>query len=99
MCYYQTPFNIALILEQISNYNNVLKEQANKEKSARIKNNMISEEHMIRLRMSPTAKEHTPNVSNDKNVNNERKSINEYKWVKPKKCMPINCFYKTHENK
>ena len=77
----------------------MLKEQANKEKDARIKNNIISKENMIISRMSTTAKECTPNVSNDENANNERKVMNENKWIKPKKCMQINYFYKKCENK
>ena len=54
---------------------------------------------MIISRMSTTAKECTPNVSNDENANNERKVMNENKWIKPKKCMQINYFYKKCENK
>ena len=66
-CYYQTPFNIALISEQVSNHNNVLRERANMEKSAhRIQNNMISEEKILRSRMSAKAKEHIPSVSDEK---------------------------------
>ena len=32
--YYQTPFNVALILEKVSNYNDVLIEQVNMVKAA-----------------------------------------------------------------
>ena len=32
--YYQTPFNITLILEQMSNHNNLLREQMNMEKGS-----------------------------------------------------------------
>ena len=31
--YHQMPFNIAVIIEQLSNYNNVLREQANTKKA------------------------------------------------------------------
>ena len=37
--YYQKLFNIALILEQVSNYNNLLREQLNIEKVAWMKRN------------------------------------------------------------
>ena len=77
-CYYQTLFNIALILEQVQNYNNVLREQESVEKSShRIQNNMIREENIIRSRMSATAKECMLNVSYDKNMNNKNKDMNE----------------------
>ena len=42
VCYYQTPFDIALILEKVSNHNVLLIEQMIMEKVTRIKqNNMI----------------------------------------------------------
>ena len=70
MCYYQTPFNIALILEPVSNYNNVLRDQVNMEKSAyRIQNNII------RSKMRETAKEHVSNGLNDGNLKNESKDM------------------------
>ena len=40
---------------------------------------MISEENIIRPRMSVTENECIPNGSNDKNVNNESKYMNEDK--------------------
>ena len=64
--HYQTPFNVALILEQVSNHNNVLREQSNEEKSLRIKTSMISEENMIRPRISARTKEHAPKVLKEK---------------------------------
>ena len=89
-----------MILEQVSNYNNVLREQENMEKSAhRIQNNMISEENIFRPRMSATVNEYAPIFSDDMNVNNESKNMNEDKWFKPKKCAPINYLFKIYENK
>ena len=100
VCYYQTPLNISLILEQVSNYNNMLREQVNMEKSEHgIQNNMISENNIIRPRMRAIVKEHAPNVLDDDNLKNESKDMKEDKWFKPKKCMPINYFYKICENK
>ena len=59
--YYQAAFNIDVILEQVSNYNNVLREQVNMEKaSCRRQNNMINEENIFKLRMSATANECMP---------------------------------------
>lgn len=73
VCYYQTPFGIALILDQLSNDNSSLREQEKMKKSEhRIQNNMISEENVIRSRINVTAKEHVPNMSDEKNVKNKR---------------------------
>ena len=89
------PFNVTLILEKASNYNNVLREQVSVEKSAhRIQNNMISEDNIVMPRMSATAKEHAPNVSDDKNMNNKSKAVNEDKWFKPKKVHANKYFFK-----
>ena len=64
--------------------------QAKIEKSrCRIQNNAISEETILRPRMSETEKEYVPNVSEDKNEINERKGMNEDKCFKPKKCVSI----------
>ena len=83
-CYYQTPFNIDFILDQASNYNTALKEQENEEKAVIIKNSITSKENMSRPRMSAISKDYMPNVLNDKNGNNESKSMNEDECVKPK---------------
>ena len=91
--YHQTPFNVAVILEQLSNYNNVLREQANMEKVAcRMKINTMREEKMCRSRMRATTKDHEPHVSYDSNANKERKEMNEDRWVKPRYCAPTKCF-------
>ena len=71
----------------------MMREQAKMDKSEhRIQNNIISEENIIRSRMSATEKEHTPNVSDEKNTNNKGKFTNEDKWFKLKKCIPIKYF-------
>ena len=49
--------------------------------------------------MSVPEKEHVPNASDDTNVNDKSKYMNEDNQVKPKKCMPINYFFKSCENK
>ena len=74
VCCYQTPFNIALILEQVSNYNNVLREQVYiQEIACRRKNNMINEEHILKPRMNATSDKHAPNGLEDKNIENDSK--------------------------
>ena len=88
MCFYQTLVNVALILEQVSNYDDVLREQASIKKSANmIQSNMISEEKIVRPIVSMIAKEHMPNGRNDKNANNKSQDVNENEWCKPKKYM------------
>ena len=48
VCYYKTPFNVAMILEQVSNCNNFLREQVSMEIAAkRRQNNMSSEEKLL----------------------------------------------------
>ena len=59
--YYQTLFSIALILEQVSNYNNLLREQMNMEKDTCMKQkNAISDENSFVLKLCATANECTP---------------------------------------
>ena len=71
MLYYKTPFDIALILEQVSNYNSILIKKVNMEKAARrIQNNIFREENSIRPRINATSKEHKQNGLDDRNVNN-----------------------------
>ena len=69
-CYYQMPFNVSLVLQQVSNHDNVPREQENTGKAAyRIQNNVISKENIVRPNIGAATKECMPNVSNDKNVN------------------------------
>ena len=88
--YYQTPFNLALILKEVSTYNNFLRDQVSMEIAAhRRQNNMIREENIFKSRMSTTANEHTPNGLDDNNINKDIKFTNEDKQIQPKKYMPI----------
>ena len=64
----------------------------------RSQNNVISDENFNRLMMIATAKKHVPNVLDEKSAKNERKEMNEDKSLKPKKCRPLNYFFKTHKN-
>ena len=91
--HHETPFNVAVIVEQSSNHINVLREQVNREKSAcSMKIIALSEGKMCKSRMRARAKQHEPCVSYDANANKERKEMNEDKWVKPRNCMPTKCF-------
>ena len=48
VCYYQTTFKISLILEQVSNYDDLLREKTSTEKaSCVIQNNMIIDKNMF----------------------------------------------------
>ena len=63
------------------------------EKSAHgIKNNVISDNNIIKTIMRKTAKEHVPNGLDDDKLNNESKDVKKDKWIKPKNCMPMNHF-------
>ena len=78
----------------------MLRDQVKMDKSEhRIQNNIPSEGNIVRSRIISTSKEHEPYVSDENNLMNKIKVMNEEKWCKPKKCMPINHFYKTHEMK
>ena len=91
--YYQTPFNVALILDQVSNHNNLLIEQMNTEKASCIRQSeMISDENIFMSKLCATANEHAPKELNDKNTNNYSKVTNDDIWIQPKKCIPITHF-------
>ena len=71
---YQTHFSIALILEQVSTYYIALRGKVNTKKAAcRRKNNMISEENVVKTRMSATANEDVLNGLDDKNKDKDSK--------------------------
>ena len=91
--YYQTPFNIALILEQVSNYNNLLREQTNTEKASWIRqNNMISDGNMFMSKLCATANEHTPKELDDKNKDKDSEVRYDDKWIQPKQSTPKRIF-------
>ena len=51
-CYYETAFNITVILGQLSDCDNMLKEQADTRKDAQsAQRKMISEEHILKARL------------------------------------------------
>ena len=68
---YQTPFTVALIVEQVSNYKNALREQAIMEKSEhRIQDNAISDNNIVVTIISATTKDNVPNGLEDENLKN-----------------------------
>ena len=85
VCYYQTPHNIALILEQVSNYNNLMRDQMNVEKVTHIiQNNMISGENIFASKLCATANECVPNEFDKKNKYNDIKVTTYNNWIRPK---------------
>ena len=52
MCYYETDFNIVVVLGQLSDYNAMLKEQVDTRKCVqRVKRKTIREEHVLNPKM------------------------------------------------
>ena len=98
VCYYQTPYDIALILEQVSNYNILLREKIEMEKDTSTKqNNMISDENSYASKLCATANEHAPKRLEEKSEEIASK-VNYDAWIKPKKCVPITHFFqKMHQ--
>ena len=68
--HYQTPFDVALILEQVSNHNNLLREKMNR--------------NMVVSKLSAIANEHVPNEMKDKNADKDCKIEKDERWTKPK---------------
>ena len=92
--YYQTPYNIALIVEQLSNYNVLLRDQIETEKDVLPKkNNLISDESRHVSKLCALATERMPKRLDGKSYGNDSKVIFNA-WIKPKKCMPITYFFK-----
>ena len=82
--YYQTAYDIALILEQVSNYNILLREQIEKEKDVLAKqDNMINDKNMHSSKLCASAKEHTPKRLDEKSKENDS-NIKYDAWIKPK---------------
>ena len=69
--YFQAPYNIALIVEQLSNYNVLLRKKNQNEKDEFGKqNNTIVDEHRHESNLCTTAPEHMPKTQyNKSNVN------------------------------
>ena len=80
--YYQTSYNIRLILEQVRNCNNLLREQMSTEKaSCAMQNNMIRDENMFLSKLHATENECTPNELDEKNKDKDSKVRIDYDWI------------------
>ena len=92
--HYQTPYNVALIVEQLSNYNVLLRVQKKMEKDVFTKqNNLISDESRHASKLCTSATEHMPKRVDRKSYGNDSK-VNFNAWIKPKKFTPTTYFFK-----
>ena len=85
--HHRTPFNVAEMVEQLSSYNNILRE-------------MISEEKTLDSRLSAIAKKHVQNELENKKVENDGREIEkkmDENWIVPK-CVPTDYFCKKYRN-
>ena len=91
-CYFQTPFNVALIIEQLSNYDMLLRENIEIDKYFFMKqNNMLCDESGHGTKLNALATEHTPKMKN--NTSSGDCSKIDAEWIQPKKSIPITCFF------
>ena len=98
VCYYQTPCNIAVILEQVSNCNVLLRKKMSMEKVTwKEQKNVINEVKSDESKSCTTAKECRYSVCEVNNKDNERKETErENVWTQPKKCMSKKHMHETH---
>lgn len=95
--YFQTPFNVALIIEQLSNYNMLLRENIKIDKDCFMKkNNLISNEIRHGKKLSALATEHMPKMKHNKSAGDCSKVDDD--WINPKKSVPMTCFFKKCKN-
>ena len=86
VCCCQTPFGIALILEQVSNHNVILKEQLGMEKDARRQQNeRIGDVKMFESNLNAKAKDHMCEGHEEKNNDERNEMEKEKEWLQPKK--------------
>ena len=66
LCYYETYFNISVILGKLSYCNSMLKEQVDTIKGIKItQRKIISEEHVLKPKLRAKVNEHVPNTAED----------------------------------
>ena len=95
VCCYQTPFNITLILEQVSNCNNLLREKMSIEKATCMnQSNVISDEKSFASKLRATENEHTPTGLEEKSEDNDSKVMNYDNWIQPKSSCQLRVFSK-----
>ena len=70
----QTPYNIATIVEQLSNYNSLLREKIETEKEVFMKQNCKnSDENRCASKLCASATECVPQIVEDKSARNDSK--------------------------
>ena len=95
--FFQTPCNIALIVEQLSNYNVILRKQIEIENDEFGNKNTMIDKRRHESTLFPTAPECTPNAQCDKRNGGHSKVEND--WIKPNKCAHITCFLRSAKTK
>ena len=87
VCCYQTPFDIALILKQLSNYNTMLIEQIIMEKDIRTQqHDVIGDVKTFESRLNAKAKEcMCEGCEEKKNDNDRNETEKENEWLQPKR--------------
>ena len=88
----QSLFNVALTIEQLSNCNMLLRECIDMDEDCGVKQNkLLSDESGYGIKLNALAKEHAPKMKNDTNDGDHSKT--ETDWIKPKKSIPMTCFF------
>ena len=81
--FFQTPYNIAVMLEQSSNYNTLLREKITIEKGCVKQNTLINDGIRCKTKLCASASEHMPKMQHDKSNGDDSKDDNA--WINPKK--------------
>ena len=96
--YFQMPYNIAVIVEQLSNYNMMVREQIAIEKDGfKKQNTLISDEIRYKSKLCTAASECTPKMQYDKSDGDDSKDNSA--WINPKKSTPITYFSRSTKRK
>ena len=94
---FQTPFNVALIVEQLSNYTIFLRENIEMDKDSCIKQKKtISGESIRGTKLNALGTECTPEMNNNASAGDHSKDNDD--WSKPIKMIPTTCFFKKCKN-
>ena len=94
MHHFQTPFNVPLILEQVSNCDDLLREQMSTEKASCVRQHgVISDKNVFVSKLCATANGHAPKGLDDRITDKDSKVANDDIWMQPKHCMPATCFF------
>ena len=88
--YYQTPNDVAAIVEQLSSYNRILQEQIAMEEDEIRQNYKSNEVKRCESNLRASANECFPKRIEEKCERNDDALNNN--WIRPKKCMPTSYF-------